>query len=188
MTIIIDENIKLEQTDEKFAPELFQLIDDNRQHLSAFLPWVPRMKNAGDCLSYLQTSASLCRQQAELSFLIFYDEALVGRVGLHHINHQNKNAAIGYWLGRTNTGKGIVTKCCIALLKQAFLVMLLQRIEIKAAVKNIRSQAIPEKLGFKKEGILKKAEFVNNEFIDLVLYAMQREQWEEKPPEPKGFA
>lgn len=53
----------------------------------------------------------------------------------------------------------------------------LNRIEIKAAVKNFKSQAIPEKLNFKKEGILRQAEFVNNEFIDLFIYSILKNEW-----------
>ncbi|MEO6949604.1 MAG: GNAT family protein, partial [Ginsengibacter sp.] len=54
----------------------------------------------------------------------------------------------------------------------------LNRIEIKAAVRNLKSQAIPIKLNFKKEGVLRQAEFVNNEFIDLFLYSILKEEWE----------
>ena len=56
--------------------------------------------------------------------------------------------------------------------------MLLNRIELKTAVKNLKSQAIPNKLNFKKEGILRQAEFVNNEFVDLYIYSMLKEDWQ----------
>ena len=55
--------------------------------------------------------------------------------------------------------------------------MNLNRIEIKASLKNFKSQAIPTRLNFRKEGVLRQAEFVNNEFIDLFLYSMLKDKW-----------
>ncbi len=44
MTLHINENITLEQTSQKFATQLFNGIDNNRQQLSEFLPWVENMQ------------------------------------------------------------------------------------------------------------------------------------------------
>lgn len=177
MELVVDENITLHLTHEKFTHQLFKLIDSNRQHLAAFLPWVSRMKTIEDSRAYLAGSAALCKQKTEVSFIILQNNILVGRIGLHYINNQNKKAEIGYWLGKEATGKGIITKSCIMLINYAFDVLGLKKIEIKAAIKNMRSQAIPQKLHFKQEGILRRAEFVNNEFIDLYLYAILQEEW-----------
>ena len=53
----------------------------------------------------------------------------------------------------------------------------LHRLEIKAATTNLRSQAIPEKLSFKKEGVLREAELVNDKFLDLYLYSLLSHEW-----------
>ena len=58
----------------------------------------------------------------------------------------------------------------------------LNRIEIKCAVGNNKSRAIPQKLQFKQEGILRQAELLNGKFIDLYLYAMLKEEWERLKP------
>ncbi len=112
-----------------------------------------------------------------MSFIILLNDKVVARIGLNHLNLQNKTGAIGDWLGKNVQGKGIITKSCIKLIDYGFREMNLNRIEIKASVKNFKSQAIPEKLNFRKGSILRQAEFVNNEFIDLFLYAMLKEDW-----------
>jgi ribosomal-protein-serine acetyltransferase len=58
-------------------------------------------------------------------------------------------------------------------------VLALNRIELKAAVENLRSRAVAEKLGFTKEGIAREAELVNNKFLDLTLYSMLSSEWRE---------
>lgn len=177
MTIIVDDSIKLELTSERFAPELFNVIDNNRKRLSEFLPWVENIRTIEDLRLYLQNSEHLCAERNEVSFVIMLNENPVGRIGLHHLNLQNKIGSVGYWLDKNAEGYGIITKSCRKLISYGFQELNLNRIEIKAAVTNERSQAIPEKLNFKKEGILRQAEFVNNKFTDLFLYSLLKSEW-----------
>ncbi|MEO7049127.1 MAG: GNAT family protein, partial [Ferruginibacter sp.] len=100
-----------------------------------------------------------------------------GRIGLHYWNRQNNTAAIGYWLTKDALGKGIIIRACKALIDYGFSEMGLNRIEIKAATTNLKSQAIPEKLGFKKEGILREAEIVNGRYLDLVLFSLLKNEY-----------
>ena len=53
----------------------------------------------------------------------------------------------------------------------------LNRIEIRAAVGNARSRAIPERLGFHEEGTLREAELVEGVALDIVVYSMLASQW-----------
>ena len=49
--------------------------------------------------------------------------------------------------------------------------------EIQAAVDNHRSRAIPERLGFREEGVRREAERVGDRYHDLVLYAILAPEW-----------
>jgi len=177
MTIEIDKNIRLELTAAKHAIALYEAVNENRKHLSEILPWVANMKSVADFRRYIQICEMLYEQEKEVSFVILNEQVTVGRIGLHHMNLENKNAAIGYWLTKDAEGKGIITKSCKRLITFGFEDLGLHRIEIKAAVANARSQAIPQKLHFKKEGVLRDAEWVNDKFLDLVLYSMLRDEW-----------
>lgn len=177
MTIRINNNIDLELTAPKHAAGLFLAVDANREHLSRFLPWVSNMQSVTDFEKYIANCQRLHQQGAEVSFVIISGNEVIGRIGLHHMNVQNKNGEIGYWLIKGVEGKGIITKSCEALISFGFKELGLQRIAIKSAVQNIRSQAIPRNLGFTKEGILRQAELVNDQFLDLVLYAILKDEW-----------
>src|SRR4030095_4285881 len=172
MDAIIVENIRLEPTSELQASQLFAAIDNNRVQLSEFLPWVDGIQTVVDLKEYLKNAEILCQQKKEASFAIIFENVAVGRIGLHHLNLQNKIGAIGYWLSKEAQGKGIILESCKALINYGFQHLGLHRIEIKTAVTNFKSQAIPEKLNFVKEGVLRQAEFVNNQFLDLFLYSM----------------
>jgi len=89
---------------------------------------------------------------------------------------ENKNGSIGYWLTKNAEGKGIVTNSCKKLINYGFEQLGLHRLEIKAAVKNVKSQSIPRKLNLTKEGILREAELVNGVYMDLVLYSILRHE------------
>lgn len=179
MTLSIDKNITLELMSVSHALPLYEAVDNNRQHLAEFLPWINEMQSPADFQQHIKNCELLYRQKKEVSFVIITNGAAIGRIGLHHLNLQNRNAAIGYWLTKDWQGKGIITRSCKNLLTYGFEELGLHRIEIKAAVGNLKSQAIPKKLNFKKEGILREAECVNGKFLDLVLYSVLKDEWNE---------
>ena len=53
----------------------------------------------------------------------------------------------------------------------------LHKVEIRAAVDNKKSRAIPERLGYKKEGRIRSAEWLYNQYVDHVVYGMLRSEW-----------
>jgi len=177
MTISIDKQLKLEMTSVKHSEGLYAAINNSREHLSAFLPWVDKMQTVNDFRDYIKQCELAYKEKREVSFVMLYEDTPVGRIGLHHMNLQNRNASVGYWLTKNSEGKGIVMRSCKELLAYGFEVLDLHRIELKAAVENLRSLAVAEKLGFIKEGILREAELVNNKFLDLVLYSMLNSEW-----------
>nr|WP_068891756.1 GNAT family protein [Pedobacter panaciterrae] len=177
MRITIDQNIWLEQTAEKHAEGLFVALNSSRAQLSEFLPWVPGMQTVDDFIVYIKKCELLYQQGIEVSFVIMLDDRPVGRIGLHYLNVLNQSAAIGYWLAESAQGRGIMIRACKAVIDYGFKELALHRIEIKAATSNLKSQAIPRKLGFQQEGILRHAEKVNGKFLDLVLYAILDQEW-----------
>jgi ribosomal-protein-serine acetyltransferase len=108
----------------------------------------------------------------EYAFIIFFDELPVGRIGLYKIDHLNKCGEIGYWLITTAQSKGIIQKTAKALINYGFDHLGLHRLEIRCATENYKSQAIPEKLGFTKEGIIRDGEWLGDRFTDLVQYSL----------------
>ena len=55
----------------------------------------------------------------------------------------------------------------------------MNRIEIHCATENVRSRAIPEKLNFKLDGVLRQSEWRHTRFFDMAIYSMLAEEWRE---------
>jgi ribosomal-protein-serine acetyltransferase len=101
----------------------------------------------------------------------------VGMVGFHSIDWMNRKSSIGYWLARDEQGRGTMTEAVRAHVDHAFATWRLNRILIQAAVENARSRAIPERLGFREEGVLRQVERVAGRMLDGVVYAMLADDW-----------
>ncbi len=177
MKIPVDDNTSLEFLQVIHAESLYNLVNTNRAHLKTWLPWVAHMQTVSNFRHHIIETNKRAADKTDYGFAIIINKNIVGRMGIHHINQQNKIGEIGYWLADAMQGKGIISKCCKALVTHGFTVLDLNRIEIKCGVGNAKSMAIPEKLGFKQEGILRQAEWLNGKFIDLYLYAVLNEEW-----------
>jgi ribosomal-protein-serine acetyltransferase len=84
---------------------------------------------------------------------------------------------IGYWLAAPFQGRGIMTRACRAMVAYAFDTLRLQKVVIRCALGNTRSCAIPQRLGFKHEGIARQAEWLYDHFVDLNLFGMLASNW-----------
>ena len=102
---------------------------------------------------------------------------IIGVIGFHRLDWQNRLTSIGYWIAEAAQGRGTVTCAARALVDHAFDVWSLNRVEIRAGLQNIRSRRIPERLGFTREGVLREAERVGERYVDHVLYAMLARDW-----------
>ena len=109
--------------------------------------------------------------------LIRYRGQVAGTIGCHALGHLNHSAEIGYWLGKAFEGKGIMTRACKALVSYAFKDLQMNRIQIRCATGNVRSCAIPQRLGFTREGVMRQSEWLYDHFVDLVLYSMLADEW-----------
>jgi ribosomal-protein-serine acetyltransferase len=84
---------------------------------------------------------------------------------------------IGYWIDGDAEGKGLAIEACRSIIAYAFSDLGLRRVQIRCANENHRSRAIPEKLGFREEGIIRQCERLRDRTVDLVIYGMLSEEW-----------
>lgn len=159
------------------AVRTFALIDQSRNYLREWLPWVDGTKKIQDTEKYIQDSIKGFADRRLLNTAILYKGKMVGVAGYNELDWTNKVAYIGYWLGEEYQGRGIMTNVAKALTDYAFRELDLNRVDIRAAAENKKSQAIPERLGYTKEGYLRQVEYVNGRYLDHVVYSMLAEDW-----------
>jgi RimJ/RimL family protein N-acetyltransferase len=100
---------------------------------------------------------------------------LLGGVGLNFINRVHQFANLGYWTRTSASGKGIASQAARLVALFGLEQLGLQRIEIVAALPNLASQRVAEKIGAVREGVLRKRLRIRGEAEDAILFSLVRE-------------
>jgi ribosomal-protein-serine acetyltransferase len=161
----------------RHAAEVFALIDSNRTHLRAFLPWVDGTRTLEDTLGFRQASLEKFARNQGFDAGIFEHGKLAGLIGLHEIAWSHRQTSIGYWLGAKFQGRGLMARAVNAVLEHCFVDLGLHRIGSAAATGNLRSNAVLVKAGFKLEGVKRDAEWLYDHFVDHNLYGLLETDW-----------
>lgn len=183
--LIVDEEITLRLFETRHAEALYDLADANREHISQWLNWMHRVQTLDDMYDRIISERRRHAQGEVVAATIWYRGHLAGDIRLKIESQRHHSAAIGYWLGREFTGRGIMTRCVRAITDYAIADRGLNRITIFMEVGNERSRAIPQRLGFVEEGLLRQ-EFrrPGNRFTDTYLYSIVADEWTVTHPAP----
>jgi ribosomal-protein-serine acetyltransferase len=163
--------------EESDARALFALVDRSRAHLEPWLPWVPFTTSPDDTLEFIRLTRRQIADNDGLQAAIVRGGDIAGVIGFHRVDWRNRSTSIGYWLGTGEQGRGTMTEGVRALVDHAFGAWGLHRVVIEAAVGNARSRAIPERLGFREEGVRRESERHGARYLDVVVYAMLAPDW-----------
>ncbi|MSU00862.1 GNAT family N-acetyltransferase [Tissierella pigra] len=174
---IIDNDIELRLVNVQYAEEIFKSIDSSRKHLRKYLPWVDTTKSAIDTRAFIDNSKRQYAENKGFDAGIWYKGEFAGVIGFHNINPSIKGISIGYWLNERFVGKGIMTKACRVFVDYAFNTLELNRVEIRCAEDNFKSGAIPERLGFTKEGIIRDGELLCDGYVNSLVYGILKREW-----------
>lgn len=173
----VSPGIELRHFEMRDAEPVFAVVERNRAHLREWLPWVDPTRSPEDIRQFICRAIAQTEANRGPQALIWAGGEIAGSVGFHAINWPNRSTSIGYWLDAAFQGKGLITRSCACLLDYAFEDLMLHRIEIRCGTGNHRSCAVPERLGFKREGVAREAEWVNDHWVDLVVWSILQQEW-----------
>jgi ribosomal-protein-serine acetyltransferase len=176
----IDDKIKLSLPEMDRAEELAQVVQKNLAHLQPWMPWAVDDYSEVSAKEWIQRTLSEFAEDGRFNAVIMVDEKMIGAIGFHNLSTAHGSAEIGYWIDKSYEGQGIISRCSKALIDYLFNVRGLNRIQINCNVENVRSRAVPERLGFKLEGVHRQVEKVQGKFGDWAVYAMLRDEWAQK--------
>ena len=136
---------------------------------------IPHPYSLQDAEQWISTAT---RQDPQTNFGIAIDDQIVGGIGVE-VNPSGvaacaHSAEIGYWLGETFWGCGIVTEALEAVSEWAFRELRLVRLHAGVFARNHASARVLEKAGYALDGRLLAHYFRDGEFIDGLLYAKVR--------------
>jgi RimJ/RimL family protein N-acetyltransferase len=135
--------------------ELVEAVNDTLDELRPWMPWAQQPSTPEGMAVVVAEAHSAWVEGREFQFVIREDHgqhALVGCCGLH--NRVGVGALeIGYWVRAGHTGQGIATEAARLLTRSAVALDGVERVEIRCDEANVRSSAIPPKVGFRLERV-----------------------------------
>ena len=102
---------------------------------------------------------------------------LIGTIGFMWWNKEYKSAEVGYSLARAYWNRGLMTEALRAVLHFGFTQMDLHRIEAQHELENPASGRVMEKVGMKKEGVLRERLWNKGRYVDVALYSVLRKEF-----------
>ena len=166
------------------ATLIFEAIDKNREDLRIWLPFIDGLKSVADEQGFLQSVLAVPYEQRDPVYILEQGEAICGLAGFHFSDAPNRRTEIGYWLLPAYRGKGIVTNTVRYLCQWAVRERNMNRIQIRCAVGNIPSNAVPKRLGYTLEGTEREGELLTSgEYVNVNVYSILKkeiEQWNRK--------
>ncbi len=160
---------------------------------AAFVPWV----NDAEVTRTLAVGAAAMNRRAEQTWIekmnasgsdvlfgivVQEPDQLIGSIGLNQIDFRHRSASLGMMIGeKSEWGKGYGTEATALVVHYAFKKLHLNRVQLHVYEYNLRGMRTYEKIGFRREGVLRQAHVYDGRFWDTVVMAILREEWEERP-------
>lgn len=130
--------------------------------------------------SFIKSSHYRLRKKKGYDFGIVLKNTgkVIGGISLTNLDWENKNAEVGYWLGKKYWGKGLTTEAVKLILKFGFEKLKLHRIYAHLFEENIGSKRVLEKCGFKLEAIIRETRFRYNKWHNELTYGILKKEYE----------
>jgi RimJ/RimL family protein N-acetyltransferase len=165
------------------APLLAESITESLEHLR---PWMPWAHSEPEPIEEKVARLTRFRGMFDLGQNFVYgifnpkNTQLLGGTGLHP-RLGPEELEIGYWIHKDYVNQGLVTESTAALIKVAFELIHVRRIEIHCDPGNVASAAIPRKLGFVHEGTLRaKTRFLDG-WRDTMVWGLLETDYPDSP-------
>jgi len=165
------------------AQLLADSVTESLEHLKPWMPWVHLEPEELEVkTNRLKRFRGMFDLEQDYVYGIFNkDETrLLGGTGLH-TRLSDSELEIGYWIHKDFVNQGLTTESTTALVKVAFEVVHIHRIEIHCDPENLASASIPRKLGFTHEGTLRAKTSFLDRWSDSMIWGLLEDEYPESP-------
>jgi len=148
------------------------------EEVTALLPYATWASMA-DAEAWLKRMNGIQATGLALQFVVVSrgTGAAIGTCLLFRYEEGSARAELGYVLGRAHWGQGLMQEALVALLGCAFGSMGLRRLEAEVDTRNESSARLLQRLGFKKEGLLRQRWVAKGEAKDVEMFGLLRDEW-----------
>ena len=170
-----------------YEPSDTQLLADSiAENVDHLKPWMPWAHNEPEPFEVKVKGVKRFRGLFDMGEDYIYgifdleETRLLGGTGLH-TRVGDDQLEIGYWIHKDYVNQGLVTESTAALVKVAFEIIKIHRLEIHCDPGNHASAAIPRKLGFTHEGTLRAKTRFLERWSDSMIWALLDEEYPGSP-------
>ena len=155
-------------------PLLFEAVRESIAEVSPWLPWCHENYSIEESREFIKSRIAAAQGDEHYSFAVFSkdDPRLLGGVGLNFINRVHQFGNLGYWVRTSATGHNVASNGGRLVAQFGFEELGLHRIEILAAIPNVASQRVAEKIVAVREGVQRKRLLMRGESHDAVLFSL----------------
>ena len=172
MQLIYTARLWLEPMRAEFAEQSFAVIRASQPEFSRWFGWAgePTLENTARNAAEGEAQWG---ERAAYHFAVFQGDQLVGNIGLRGNRQYPREASMGYWLGTEWSGNGYMSEAALAVRDLGIDQLGLARLELAVGVENLGSQRVAEKMGMRREGLMRSAAWTGGGApYDAYLYAM----------------
>ncbi len=166
------------------APLLADAVAESLDHLRPWMPWArfePQPLETRVQRLRVRRAGFDTDQEYAYAILTPDEREVVGGIGLHRGVGEGA-LELGYWIHVRHAGRGYATEATAALTRAAFEINGVERMEIRCDPGNERSAAIPRKLGYTQDGMLRaNVPGVDGRMRDTLVWSLLRAEYPVSP-------
>ena len=169
---ISGQRLSLKKHPLSLAETMFQIVDQDRHHLSQFLPWVGNTNSVSDSHTFIKITHRLWERKEAFEYGIYLQnsDTFIGNIGAINVSIDHKTSEIGYWLNSNQNGNGYMSEAVSLLEKHLFEIGFF-RIEIRCEPNNVKSEAVAKRCNYQFEGKLRSNCIINHKRRDTLIYS-----------------
>jgi RimJ/RimL family protein N-acetyltransferase len=156
------------------AEAQFRAIEASYEELHTWMPWLPAPRTWEQQTEFIEDMVASWPADGNCNYGVFASAGtLLGALGLHD-RVGPATLEIGYWCHTGYTGRGVITRSVAALADVALALPGVDRLEIHCDAANIRSAAVPRRLGWRLERIAPRERVAPGESGQRMVWARER--------------
>ena len=165
------ERLRLVPKKEEYTAASWNAIERSLPELKRFMTWA-HTSTPVTTAEHLRMAEAEWEEWTGWDWVVFFGDEVAGSLGFNRYDAMWQTANLGYWIRSDLAGRGFATEAGNAAITFAFTELELHRLELVAAVENVASNRVAEKLGFQFEGIKRSALLVDGTGLDARSYGL----------------
>ena len=159
------------------AVDMYEYASD--QLVTKHVFWSPHA-SLNATMEFLNRHVQLVQNSEVCSWAVEHkaDRKMIGTCGFVWWRPEHGKAEIAYAISRKYWNQGLTSEAVAAGIDWGFETLKLNRIEARCMPENVASERVMQKCGMRCEGTMRQTMLVKGKYIDLKMYAILKEQYE----------